>query len=98
MFTQTLSEVSLPSRRLESFLQLLSDFPGTNEDGTDPFLPHAHPIRPDKFLSDHNLKSAESFTGSEQLSSVSSGVSRRLGPGTGFMPHVVRRLIKMIGH
>ena len=28
---------------------LLSDFLGTNEDRTDPFLPHAHPIRSDKF-------------------------------------------------
>ena len=56
MFTQTLSEVSLPSRRLEKLLGslsslqlLLSDFLGTNEDRTDPFLPHAHPIRSDKF-------------------------------------------------
>ena len=60
---------------------------------------HTHiPLGRTNSLSDHNLKSAESLTGSEQLSSVSSGVSRRLGPGTGFMPHVVRRLIKMIGH
>ena len=102
-FTQTLSEVSLSSlssRRLESFsaLQLLlSDFLGTNEDRTNPFLPHAHPIRSDKFSQWSQFKESRvmEFESSEWRDKTS---DVRALASLLHASHVVRRLINMIGH
>ena len=74
---------------------LLSDFLGTNEDRTDPFLPHAHPIRSDKFSQWSQFKQWRGWWSLK----VASVETRRLMAGHWLhASHVVRRLIKMIGH
>ena len=55
---------------------LLRDFLGTNEDRTDPFLPHAHPIRSDKFSQWSQFKESRvmKFESSEWCRDKTSGV------------------------